>query len=645
MAVPIPFIEQFERFLVAEQGATGNLVGMYAQTRAELAEFLLHPPIALSASDQAFYGALQTEVDRLSRQATSAAASWVEQSIPTAFVEGARQHSPDMIFSALHDNAVRALSSYNLALITQIDEQMRSMVRQQIGVALLEGATRQQVSDRLVKGGLTNIAHWRSVEERAAVIARTEIMRSYNQGNLAGILDSGAIAVRWITGNDERTCSICGPRHGKKYRAPGMRSWGQNVPPEDIARWRKLDTVDPPPAHPRCRCTIRAFYFDDDVTTPEPLPGGIIEATPAPAGPPPSEFDALFDQTRAKHFPTTDEYNRAGLAWKDAALDDDRLRRIATEFDDDAYRFVVGGRYGVQLQVDSLGSIGGRAAKTWANPEFRFRLLKSIERVRAVTPRYVQGSPYFNRLIITTKSVVRKRGVLADCSPTGVVRINMSSAPEYLKKGIRTNANGIEEILVHEIGHSIHNRWGFAGYGFRGIEDVIDGVFTGAAYERWQAIRAATARAIFEPGKLDMLRARAAMHAARLAEYERAVASFDTLTTVTVTKRRWNSAIGALEDYQVDVRVLTVDGRTHEFTDVLDVDFQRKMAQSALDQVQKELATYEQATDLLPTEYASRGGLKEDFAESLMLYLLDPAALKAASPLRFEYMRDVIFAA
>src|SRR5688572_6439710 len=251
---PVPFEEQFERFLFVETKASDRLVSFYSQTRTELANFITNPPVPLTASEQAFYGALNTEVTRLSREANAAGAAWIESFVPQAFVEGAIQHGgPSMAFSVVHDRAVRALSGYDLNLITQMNAGMQRAVQQQIAVGLLEGATREIVSQRILATGLTNIPQWRSVEERAAVIGRTELMRAYNHGNLAGILSSGAVAVRWITGRDERVCPICGPRHQKKYALVKRDENGDLVPFDPLPG-------GPPPAHPRCRCTIRAYY-------------------------------------------------------------------------------------------------------------------------------------------------------------------------------------------------------------------------------------------------------------------------------------------------------------------------------------------------------------------------------------------------
>lgn len=270
-STPVPFDAAYLRFLAAEEAATDRLRAFYAQTRAELEAFLHDPPVKLTASEQQFYAALQAEVKRLSDNADVQAAAWVTGSAPSAFVEGAKLASPGIAFNAVHDNAVRALSGYDLNLITQMNSAMQRIVQQQIAVGLLEGATRETVSQRILASGLSNIPHWRTVEERAAAIARTEIMRAFNAGNLAGIVDTGAMAAKWITGRDERVCSICGPRDGKLYRI------GASDDPELMA----LDVLVPPPAHVKCRCTIRAAYdFGGEkpqIVEPE---GGVVEQVP-----------------------------------------------------------------------------------------------------------------------------------------------------------------------------------------------------------------------------------------------------------------------------------------------------------------------------------------------------------------------------
>lgn len=76
---------------------------------------------------------------------------------------------------------------------------------------------------------------------RGDMIAVTEVTRASAQGEL-GLFDEirrdnpqADLVQVWLTSVDERVCAVCGPRHGKA-RGSG---------------W-----IDPPPAHPRCRCSL-----------------------------------------------------------------------------------------------------------------------------------------------------------------------------------------------------------------------------------------------------------------------------------------------------------------------------------------------------------------------------------------------------
>jgi SPP1 gp7 family putative phage head morphogenesis protein len=82
---------------------------------------------------------------------------------------------------------------------------------------------------------------------RAETIARTEIIRASNDGQLAlwrraranGFLDSTA-RKRWITAQDERLCELCRPLQGVEVPLDQAFPGG----------------VQAPPRHPRCRCAV-----------------------------------------------------------------------------------------------------------------------------------------------------------------------------------------------------------------------------------------------------------------------------------------------------------------------------------------------------------------------------------------------------
>lgn len=78
---------------------------------------------------------------------------------------------------------------------------------------------------------------------RAATIGVTLVARGYNAGAISIYRSDGRTkALRWITQNDERTCTLCGPLHGAVGTIDGVFPGGQTQP-----------------AHARCRCTVEPF--------------------------------------------------------------------------------------------------------------------------------------------------------------------------------------------------------------------------------------------------------------------------------------------------------------------------------------------------------------------------------------------------
>ena len=83
-------------------------------------------------------------------------------------------------------------------------------------------------------------------QARASVIAATETTRAYASGEMAAYQAEGYTEWTWLTNNDELVCPICGALHHKSVRI------GQ-----PFGEFRGK-AVTQPPAHPNCRCTVRA---------------------------------------------------------------------------------------------------------------------------------------------------------------------------------------------------------------------------------------------------------------------------------------------------------------------------------------------------------------------------------------------------
>ncbi len=99
------------------------------------------------------------------------------------------------------------------------------------GPRVLEGEIRTALQGARDPQGLNNRM---GLEQRAELIARSELANAYVGGQKAAASRNGFGYARWIATKDERTCAVCASRHGRIYRLDEM-----------------VGTQ-----HPRCRCSL-----------------------------------------------------------------------------------------------------------------------------------------------------------------------------------------------------------------------------------------------------------------------------------------------------------------------------------------------------------------------------------------------------
>lgn len=174
-------------------------------------------------------------------------------------------------FDLTNPLSVKQALDHSNRLVTEIDEQTREGLRAAIARAIQEGKPplraakdiRSSVGlrsdqvltlQRMAEAGASqrelDRAADRKLRERTLLIARTETLWAANegqrmlweQGQDAGIIPPNAQR-EYIVTPDDRLCAICEPLDGKLY--------GLN---EQITT--ELGSVDSPPIHPNCRCTM-----------------------------------------------------------------------------------------------------------------------------------------------------------------------------------------------------------------------------------------------------------------------------------------------------------------------------------------------------------------------------------------------------
>jgi len=146
-------------------------------------------------------------------------------------------------FSTIDRAAVDFLANYELQLLGDVSTELASGIKRTITQGVLEGKSIPEVAreiGRVVEDpeGFKTAGKtvFKTAQQRATLIARTETLRAHNEGRKVFYREVGVKKVKWITAHDERTCPECAPRDGKVY---------------------PIDAV--PEEHPGGRCTVSAW--------------------------------------------------------------------------------------------------------------------------------------------------------------------------------------------------------------------------------------------------------------------------------------------------------------------------------------------------------------------------------------------------
>ena len=144
-------------------------------------------------------------------------------------------------FTQINTPAFDFLSNYQLQLLGKLAEDVIQGTRQAIALGLLVGEGPAKTAMRI--GGVVKDPEafrragktvFKTAQQRAMLIARTEAMRAYNQGARKFETHIGITQVVWLTSGSERMCPACEPKHERVYH---------------------IDKMPNQPLHPACVCT------------------------------------------------------------------------------------------------------------------------------------------------------------------------------------------------------------------------------------------------------------------------------------------------------------------------------------------------------------------------------------------------------
>lgn len=146
-------------------------------------------------------------------------------------------------FSHANERAAAYAKQRAAELVTDIDDSTRDMLRTIVGDGLEAGAMREDIIDQIMASGIFG-------QERATLIADTEVAMATGQGALAGYKEAKAAGVKlkkiWVCDSDP--CPIC-----EENQDAGEIDVEDSFPSGD----------DCETAHPNCECHTESVVDDE----------------------------------------------------------------------------------------------------------------------------------------------------------------------------------------------------------------------------------------------------------------------------------------------------------------------------------------------------------------------------------------------
>jgi SPP1 gp7 family putative phage head morphogenesis protein len=176
-----------------------------------------------------FQDAIVTELQRVSLAGSDFGRQQVER-----FVFGTGKALEVGMWELANNAAAQWALRYGYDLVRGLLDTTRDRLQKEIAEYVQNSQTIGQLVSRIRGDNLFG-------EERARMIAVTEVTRAFAAGNMEAWRASGVIEKRQFNVNrDELVCPICGPLNGKVVGLDEEFDEG----------------IDGPPVHPRCRCWL-----------------------------------------------------------------------------------------------------------------------------------------------------------------------------------------------------------------------------------------------------------------------------------------------------------------------------------------------------------------------------------------------------
>jgi SPP1 gp7 family putative phage head morphogenesis protein len=185
--------------------------------------------------------------------------------IYTDHIREAGQHAMLLVSATGFDYEDPAILSFLQRRPQKISKFVNRETDKQLRAELAEGIAAGESIEEL--GARIEKVYAAAAGYRSERIARTETIRANNFASIEAWKQSGVVeAKEWFTAKDDRLCQYCRPMDGKTVSLKGTYfKLGEEFEGDEGDTLKfDFESIQGPPLHPNCRCTLLPVLKDID---------------------------------------------------------------------------------------------------------------------------------------------------------------------------------------------------------------------------------------------------------------------------------------------------------------------------------------------------------------------------------------------
>ncbi len=158
----------------------------------------------------------------------------------------------EQAFDPINPKVMQALETHKARSAAQIIDTDAKKLRKSLAAGMEANENIAELRQRIMQ-------EYDSMEKyRAVAIARTETIWAWNEGAVQGYIQSGLVEKKqWVSSGDPRTCDWCTDMDGQIISVEGSYfDKGDDYNVAGAILDFAYDSIEHPPLHPLCRCTI-----------------------------------------------------------------------------------------------------------------------------------------------------------------------------------------------------------------------------------------------------------------------------------------------------------------------------------------------------------------------------------------------------